>query len=134
MVTVSVVVPVFNNEDTVKETVNQAISNLSSDPTVEPEIVLVDDGSSDGSWSICERLAQANPEVVLAVRLSRNFGQVNALSAGLARASGDAVIVVSADLQDPIDLIPEMVDAWRQGSDVVIAHRSARNDPARPPS
>lgn len=128
MTVVSVVVPVFNNEGSIKETVQRAVIQLSSDPTIQAEVVLVEDGSIDRSWDICQQLVLEYPDVVLAVKLSRNFGQVNALSAGLARASGEAVVVISADLQDPVDLISEMVRAWRQGTDVVIAHRRSRHD------
>ena len=128
MVTVSVVLPVFNNEGSIRECVERTIDSLSCDPSIEPEIVLVEDGSADGSWAICEELAGQYAHAVRAVRLSRNFGQVNALSAGLLRASGDAVVVMSADLQDPIELMTEMIHAWRQGTDVVVAHRSARHD------
>ena len=128
MVAVSVVIPVFNNADSIKQSVECVLDHLRKFLDVTPEVVLVDDGSTDHSWAMCAELASLHPETVRAVRLSRNFGQVSALSAGLARASGDAVVVMSADLQDPIELISEMVRAWESGTDVVIAHRSSRHD------
>ena len=91
------------------------------------EVLYVDDGSSDASWAMMEAFAQSDPRVG-AMRLSRNFGKEAALSAGLDQVDEDcdAVIVIDADLQDPPELIPDLVAQWRQGHDVVYAVRSSR--------
>lgn len=92
------------------------------------EIVVVDDGSTDGTWAVLQSLCSDYP-VLRGVRLSRNFGKEAALSAGLDEASGEAVIVMDADLQHPPSLIPEMLEAWADGEvDVVDAVKDARGD------
>ncbi len=90
------------------------------------ELVLVDDGSRDSSPQILERLASADSRVSV-VFLSRNFGHQTALTAGLDHARGDAVVMLDADLQDPPELIPEMLGRWRAGCDVVYAVREQRS-------
>jgi glycosyltransferase involved in cell wall biosynthesis len=89
------------------------------------EVVYVDDGSRDGSPALLRRLRISDPRVAV-VTLSRNFGKEAALTAGLDHASGDAVVVIDADLQDPPELIASMVEAWREGHDVVTMRREAR--------
>lgn len=89
------------------------------------EIVLVDDGSKDASWSLIAEQCQRHPAYV-GVKLSRNFGHQIALAAGLETARGDAVVSMDADLQDPPEVIPELLAAHRQGYDVVYATRAAR--------
>lgn len=89
------------------------------------EIVFVDDGSQDGSAEYIAGLMAREPGLKL-VRLSRNFGKEAAMTAGLEHASGAAVILLDADLQDPPELIPEMVRAWREGADVVGMRRRSR--------
>jgi polyisoprenyl-phosphate glycosyltransferase len=123
----SVVAPVYNEEATVEEfygRVRDALEGLVF------ELVLVDDGSSDGSAMILERLAEADPRVRI-VYLSRNFGHQTALTAGLDHARGDAVVMLDADLQDPPELIPTMLDHWRAGCDVVYAVREQRDGESR---
>jgi dolichol-phosphate mannosyltransferase len=97
---------------------------------VKFELVLVDDGSSDSSAAILDRLAESDPRVRL-VLLSRNFGHQTALTAGLDHARGDAVVMLDADLQDPPELIPRMLDHWRTGCDVVYAVREQREGESR---
>ena len=87
--------------------------------------MLVNDGSSDGSAEILDRLAHGDPRVRV-IHLSRNFGHQAALTAGLEHAAGDAVAMIDADLQDPPELIPDMVAQWSQGADVVYAVRQQR--------
>jgi polyisoprenyl-phosphate glycosyltransferase len=119
----SVVVPVFNEEDTLRELHGRLSAAL---PPVEAwEVILVDDGSIDASWQLMRELAAADPRVRL-VRLSRNFGHQAAITAGLEASRGEAVVVIDADLQDPPELIPELVSRWRDGYDVVYAVRSER--------
>ena len=118
----SVVAPVFNEQDLVEEfyaRVSKALAGFSF------ELVLVDDGSSDATPAILRRLASNDPRVHV-VYLSRNFGHQTALTAGLDHAHGDAVVMLDADLQDPPELIPSMIDHWRAGCDVVYAVREHR--------
>ena len=90
------------------------------------EVVAIDDGSDDDTWDRLQDVAASCAEVKL-VRLSRNFGHQIALTAGLDHASGDAVVVMDGDLQDPPELIYEMMERWRQGADVVMAARRTRS-------
>ena len=94
------------------------------------EIVLVDDGSTDGSDVELQKLAGNDPRVRV-VQLSRNFGHQTALTAGLDHARGDAVVMLDADLQDPPELIPQMLDHWRAGCDVIYAVREQREGESR---
>jgi glycosyltransferase involved in cell wall biosynthesis len=120
---ISVVVPVHNEEGTIGELHRRLTSVLA--PLGRYEVVLVDDGSSDGTWQAVRELAHTDPQVRL-IRLSRNFGHQVALSAGLDHARGDAVVSMDGDLQDPPELIPELIERWRAGSDVVFAIRQRR--------
>jgi glycosyltransferase involved in cell wall biosynthesis len=92
---------------------------------VPTEIVYVNDGSSDGTVHVCEDLRARDPRVAI-VDLSRNFGKEIALTAGLDHARGDAVVIIDADLQDPPELIPELIRHWQEGCDVVYARRISR--------
>jgi polyisoprenyl-phosphate glycosyltransferase len=118
----SVVAPVFNEEDSVRAFCERTTSALSGMPF---EIVLVDDGSSDTTATILDELAAADHRIRV-VTLSRNFGHQTALTAGLEHAAGDAVVMIDVDLQDPPEVIPDLVEWWRKGSDVVVAVREAR--------
>ena len=119
----SVVVPIFNEVDTVPELHRRLSAAVA--PLGEHEIVYVDDGSTDGSWQALKEVAAHDSHARL-VRLSRNFGHQIALSAGLDTARGAAVVSMDGDLQDPPELIPELVARWRDGFDVVYAVRSRR--------
>ena len=120
----SVVVPVFNEEGNLPELHRRLAAVL---PAVVDswEIVFVDDGSRDRSWQLIRDLAAADPHV-RGVRFSRNFGHQMAFAAGLDHARGDAVVIMDADLQDPPELIPELVARWREGHEVVYAVRTRR--------
>src|SRR3982751_2728795 len=100
----------------------------SSLPSLSFEYVMVDDGSADHSFAILQAEAAADPRV-RALRLSRNFGSNPAILAGLSYARGDACVVIAADLQDPPELIPELIGRWQGGSDIVLAARRSRDDP-----
>lgn len=121
----TIVVPVYNEEDVLPEFYRRLQAVREGLGRVDTELVFVNDGSSDGSASIIRELAEADGSVGF-VDLSRNFGKDIALTAGLDFAKGDAVVVLDADLQDPPELIPEMVDKWRQGYDVVYGRRISR--------
>ncbi len=121
---VSVVVPVFNEEAVLPEFHRRLAAVL--DGIGSPaEIVYVNDGSRDGSLGLLAGFHASDARVAV-VDLSRNFGKEAAMSAGLDHATGDAVIVIDADLQDPPELIPEMLRAWREGHDVVQMRRRSR--------
>jgi glycosyltransferase involved in cell wall biosynthesis len=123
----SVVAPVYNEEALVEEFYARACSALDG---IHFELVLVDDGSSDATPQLLGQLADNDPRVHV-VYLSRNFGHQTALTAGLDHAAGDAVVMLDADLQDPPELIPKMLDLWRAGIDVVYAVREQREGESR---
>jgi polyisoprenyl-phosphate glycosyltransferase len=123
----SVVAPVYNEAELLEEFYGRVCSALDG---LRFELVLVDDGSSDASPAILHRLASGDPRVHV-VCLSRNFGHQTALTAGLDHARGDAVVMLDADLQDPPELIPRMLDHWRGGCDVVYAVREHREGESR---
>ena len=114
--------PVYDEEELVEEFVARATAAIAD---YEFELVLVNDGSSDGTPELLDRIAAADPRVRV-IHLSRNFGHQAALTAGLEHAVGDVVAMIDADLQDPPELIPEMIAQWSQGSDVVYAVRKQR--------
>jgi glycosyltransferase involved in cell wall biosynthesis len=118
----SVVAPVYDEEGTLPEFHRRVVDALADLPF---ELVLVDDGSTDATPRLLAELA-ASDERVRVIELSRNFGHQVALTAGLDHARGDAIVMLDADLQDPPELIPQMLDQWRQGSDVVYAVRRER--------
>jgi dolichol-phosphate mannosyltransferase len=124
---VSVVAPVYNEEASIDEFYTRVCSALEALPF---ELVLVDDGSTDGSPLALERLADSDERVRI-VYLSRNFGHQTALTAGLDHARGNAVVMLDADLQDPPELIQKMMDHWRAGCDVVYAVREQRDGESR---
>src|SRR3954454_4460618 len=118
----SVVAPMFNEEPTAEAFYQRVFSALDGLPF---ELVVVDDGSTDGTAEILDRLAANDPRVRV-VYLSRNFGHQTAITAGLDHARGDAVVMIDADLQDPPEVILELLERWREGADVVYAVRSSR--------
>jgi dolichol-phosphate mannosyltransferase len=125
---ISVVVPVYFNQETLPTLIERLRAVAAEVPRSDLEMVFVDDGSRDRSFTVLQAEAAHDPRVKV-VRLSRNFGSNVAILAGLAHADGDAMVVISADLQDPPEKIPEMVAAWRTGVDVVMAARESREDP-----
>jgi len=119
----SVVAPVYNEEELVEAFVDRARAAVADYPF---ELVLVNDGSSDSTPELLDRIAASDPRVRV-VHLSRNFGHQAALTAGLEHAVGDVVAMIDADLQDPPELIPRMVEQWASGTDVVYAVRKQRD-------
>jgi len=124
----SVVAPVFNEEGTVDELHRRVMAAVA--PLGPYEIVIVDDGSTDGTWERLRALAATDSNLRL-LRLSRNFGHQIALTAGLDEARGDAVICIDGDLQDPPEVIPELVARWQEGYDVVYGVRERREGETR---
>ncbi len=120
----SIAVPFHNEEGGIEPFFERLVPILEQlDGTYE--IVCVDDGSSDGTLAALLEAQQGNPAIVV-LELSRNFGKEAALTAALDHALGRAVIPIDADLQDPPELIPRMVTAWKEGYDVVFAQRTTR--------
>jgi glycosyltransferase involved in cell wall biosynthesis len=122
---VSVVVPCYNEDEGIRETHRRLTAMLSALPGYGYEIVYVDDGSRDRTPVVLRDL-QAYDHRVRVVHLSRNFGHQFAVSAGLAHAAGDAVVIMDADLQDPPEVVPAMLDRWREGYEVVYGVRADR--------
>ncbi|MEO5901649.1 MAG: glycosyltransferase family 2 protein [Ilumatobacteraceae bacterium] len=127
--TYSFVIPVHNEEEMLRH-LHGELDSLMQRLDGPAEVIFVDDGSHDSSWSILEELS-ALDERCSAVRLSRNFGHQVAVSAGLDRADGDAVIIMDADLQDPPEVVLAMALRWREGYDVVFGQRIDRSDDSR---
>jgi dolichol-phosphate mannosyltransferase len=120
----SVVVPVYNEEEVVAETAKRLHAVLAP-LGISYELVFVNDGSRDATLSILDGLAAADSHIRI-LDLSRNFGHQAAISAGMDESWGRAVAVIDADLQDPPELIPAMLEKWREGWDVVYGQRRSR--------
>ncbi|MBS5662943.1 MAG: glycosyltransferase [Christensenellales bacterium] len=120
----SLVVPAFNEEEAMEQSFERTYRAMSS-IGYPFEIIYIDDGSRDRTWEIISRLAREHEEVK-ALRFSRNFGHQLAVTAGMDEAKGDAVIIMDADLQDPPEVIADMVKAWEQGADIAYGKRMHR--------
>ncbi len=126
---ISVVVPIYNEEELVvrfHEAVTNALENIGS----EWEVVYVNDGSTDSSLELLKQMQSLDSHVVI-VELSRNWGHMGAISAGLATASGDAVILMDGDFQDPPEVLPQLIEAWRGGGEIVVAVRTSRQEQSK---
>ena len=124
---ISVVVPIFNEEEIV-ELFHAALTDSMKEEAWE--VVYVNDGSTDSSLKLLTELHAKDSHVVV-VDLSRNWGHMGAISAGLQTASGDAVVLMDGDFQDPPEVVPELVAAWRNGAQVVTAVRRSRQERRR---
>ncbi|HCR1961931.1 glycosyltransferase family 2 protein [Enterobacter cloacae] len=126
---ISLVVPVFNEEEAIP-IFYKTVREFESIKQYEVEIVFINDGSKDATESIINAIAIADP-LVVPLSFTRNFGKEPALFAGLDHATGDAVIPIDVDLQDPIEVIPHLIDKWQAGADMVLAKRSDRSTDSR---
>ncbi|MCX9004387.1 glycosyltransferase family 2 protein, partial [Citrobacter portucalensis] len=126
---ISLVVPVFNEEATIP-IFYKTVREFEGLKEHEVEIVFINDGSSDSTESIINALAVSD-KLVAPLSFTRNFGKEAALFAGLDHATGGAVIPIDVDLQDPIEVIPQLIEKWRNGADVVLAKRSDRSTDGR---
>jgi undecaprenyl-phosphate 4-deoxy-4-formamido-L-arabinose transferase len=122
----SVIVPIFNEAGTIGELYERTVATLDEGPR-SYELIVIDDGSRDGTFAELERLHDADPRVRV-VRFKRNFGQHPAMHAGFARARGDIVVTIDGDLQNAPEDIPRLVEAVEAGADVASGRRAARND------
>jgi len=123
----SVVIPVFNEEGSLDE-LHRQLTKVAKDQEYDLDVVFVDDGSTDRSWQMIERLAAGNTEV-RGIRFRRNFGKAAALSAGFASAQGKTIMTMDADLQDDPAEIPSFLEEMDKGFDVVSGWKQVRHDP-----
>ncbi len=121
---VSVIVPVYFNAESLPR-LSERLRAIAAAADFDMEVLFVDDGSGDESWKRIGEIARAWP-AARGIRLTRNFGSQMAIAAGLRESRGDAAAVLSADLQEPPELLPEMVAAWRKGATAVLAVRKSR--------
>ncbi|WP_370607288.1 glycosyltransferase family 2 protein [Citrobacter werkmanii] len=126
---ISLVVPVFNEEAAIP-IFYKTVREYEGLQQHEVEIVFINDGSKDATESIINSLAVSDP-LVVPLSFTRNFGKEPALFAGLDHATGDAVIPIDVDLQDPIEVIPHLIEKWQTGADMVLAKRSDRSTDSR---
>lgn len=118
---ISVVIPSFNEEGNIKIIVN-ALNEVLQKLAYKYELIFVDDGSSDKTLSILQEISSNDPNVYY-IELSRNFGHQNALKAGLDLASGDCIITMDGDMQHPPEMIPQLIEKWEEGFDIVYTRR-----------
>ncbi len=126
---ISLVVPVFNEEATIP-IFYKTVREFEELKPYEVEIVFINDGSKDATESIINKIAASDP-LVIPLSFTRNFGKEPALFAGLDHATGDTVIPIDVDLQDPIEVIPHLIEKWQAGADMVLAKRSDRSNDGR---
>jgi polyisoprenyl-phosphate glycosyltransferase len=124
---VSVVIPVFRNASTLLELYSELLGMFNKYPNLKPELIFVDDGSDDESLEIIKKL-NSNDSRVQFLSFDINYGQVPAIQAGLKHCKGDLAVVMSADLQDPLEMIQEILKSWEAGFEVIICYRTSRED------
>jgi len=120
----SIIIPFYNEQEVIEECQNRIASSVQA-IDMDVEIIYINDGSKDNTLSILAKLMESDTRIKI-IDLSRNFGKEIAMTAGIDAAKGDAVIVIDADLQDPPELMVDMVSTWREGYDVVYAKRVER--------
>lgn len=124
---ISVVIPVYFNQDNLRPLYDDISQKLFNHTEYEWEIVMVNDGSKDESYAVMKELASKDQRVKI-YSLSRNFGSHAAILCGLSKCTGDCAVVKAADLQEPTEMVLEMVNSWRQGNNVVLAVRKDRQE------
>lgn len=122
---ISLVIPCYNEEEVLPE-LRRRLRDLVSQYTCPVEVVLIDDGSKDKTWSMLNQYASEDT-FIKAIRMSRNFGHQTAITCGLDQTRGEVVVILDADLQDPPELIPDMIAEWSDGYDVVYGQRKKRS-------
>jgi polyisoprenyl-phosphate glycosyltransferase len=121
--TITVVLPVYNEAENVGPIASRVASLFKDFPYLSYRLLFVNDGSTDDTYMRLRKLADSDPRIQL-VDLSRNFGNQNAIAAGLRYASGDAVVTMDADLQHPVEIIQELIEKWTEGAEVVLTRRT----------
>jgi glycosyltransferase involved in cell wall biosynthesis len=121
----SIVVPVFNEADVIDAFYERTKKVMKSLEWLSHEIIFMDDGSKDDSYLKLLSLGKADPNIRI-IKFSRNFGHQIAITAGLDFAKGDAIVIIDSDLQDPPEIIPQFIDKWKEGYDVVYGIREKR--------
>ena len=124
---ISIVIPVYFNEENLFPLYEDISRKLFTHTEFEWEIVMVNDGSQDGSYAVMQKLAERDMRIRI-YSLSRNFGSHAAILCSLAECTGECAVVKAADLQEPTELILEMVDSWKRGNNVVLAVRKGREE------
>lgn len=127
---ISIVIPVYFNEENLFPLYEDISKKLFMHTEFEWEIVMVNDGSQDGSYAVMQQLAEQDKRIRI-YSLSRNFGSHAAILCGLAECTGDCAVVKAADLQEPTELVLEMVESWERGNNVVLAVRKGREEGKR---
>ena len=122
---ISVIVPMYYEEKVAEECYKRLTACLQKLTDYTYEIIIIDDGSKDKTLEILENIASKDDKVKV-ISFSRNFGHQAAVTAGLKHVSGDAIIIIDADLQDPPELIPQMIQLWEQGNEIIYAKRKKR--------
>ena len=125
----SIIVPVYYNEENLLPLYNDLNEKVLKKLEIDYEIVFVDDGSKDNSYGVMKELAKLDDKIVL-VKLSRNFGEHSAILAGLSKCTGDCAVRKAADLQEPSEMILDMLEKYKEGNKVVLAVRADRDEPA----
>ncbi len=125
----SIVVPVYYNELNLPDTIPQLVSLGDKIPKYKLELIFVDDGSGDHSLEILQDYQAKYPNIIIIIKLARNFGSMSAIQAGFTVTSGDCVGMISADLQDPPELFLEMLQYWERGTKAIFAVRQDREEP-----
>ena len=124
---ISIVIPVYFNEENLRPLYKDLCEKLFTHKEYEWELVMVDDGSGDGSYSVMEELARRDRRIRI-YSLSRNFGSHAAILCGLSKCTGDCAVIKAADLQEPTELVLDMVNSWKNGNNVVLAVRKDRQE------
>jgi dolichol-phosphate mannosyltransferase len=122
---ISVVIPCFNEEELL-EVLYQRVNHALEATKIKYEVILVDDGSKDRTWELLLKFQEQNQHYKI-IKLSRNYGHQRALTCGLDAAQGEAILIMDGDLQDPPELISEMISKWQEGYDVVYGQRTVRS-------
>jgi len=124
---ISIIVPVYNESEILRKFYKELQDVIKNMKTYQWEIIFIDDGSNDDSWEIIKQLANQDDRIK-AIRFSRNFGKEIALTAGVESVNADAVICIDADLQHPPQLIPQLLDRWQKGYEIIVALRKREED------
>ena len=127
---ISVVVPMYYEEEVAKECYTRLKNVLEKIENYNYEIIFINDGSKDKTLEILKEIAEENKNVKI-ISFSRNFGHQCAVTAGLRYVTGDAIVIIDADLQDPPELIPEMIKLWEEGNEVIYGKRKSREGESR---